>query len=282
MGEKLEYHYYGKSDVRVTKVIRRKDRHELVEISVDITLGGDFKDSYVKGDNRKVVATDSIKNTVYVLAKRQRLDSIESFGVALAEHFMKTYPQVNYACAQVRQARWKRINVRGMPHPHAFINGGNERRVCTVTQERGHKVGIGIALEDLLVLKTTDSAFSDFHRDEYTTLQDTDDRIFATQINAWWTYGNQRPDFNKAFDQVRSALIETFATHKSEAVQQTLYAMGQAALRRCKAVSGIKISLPNKHRLLVNLKAFGLENQNEIFVWTDEPFGSIQGFLKRS
>jgi urate oxidase len=195
---------------------------------------------------------------------------------------MKTYRQVNYVRAGIWQARWKRINVRGKPHPHAFINAGNERRVCTVTQERGHQIGVGVALHDLLVLKTTDSAFSDFVRDEYTTLQDTDDRIFATQINAWWAYGARRPDFNMAFDQVRSALIETFATHKSDAVQQTLYAMGQAALRRCKAVTDIRISLPNKHRLLVNLKPFGVENRNEVFVWTDEPFGSIQGYLKRS
>ena len=280
MGEKLTHNCYGKSDVRVTKVIRQRTRHELIEMSVYVELRGDFKASYLRGDNRKVVATDSMKNTVYVFAKRDPVKSIESFGLALADHFKQTYPQVTCASVRVHQSSWKRINVRGKPHPVAFISGGTELRTCTAVCDERQSVAGGLC--DLLVLKTTDSGFRDFVRDEFTTLPDTDDRIFATKIDAWWFYGQAKVDFNAAHRTIREALLETFATHKSDSVQQTLYAMGQAALRRCKAISDISITLPNKHRLLVNLQPFGLENKNEIFVWTDEPYGSIFGHVKRS
>jgi urate oxidase len=137
-------------------------------------------------------------------------------------------------------------------------------------------------LTDLLVLKTTDSAFRDFVRDDFTTLRDTDDRIFATSVSATWPYARLGVDYNSAFSAIRSAMLETFATHRSLSVQQTLYAMGNAALKRTKAIRSIWIRMPNKHRLLVDLEQFHLSNDNEIFVWTDEPFGDISGEIKRS
>ncbi len=279
--ETLTHDFYGKSDVRVTRVIRRGKWHELVEMSVDVELTGDFAASYLAGDNRKIVATDSMKNTVYVLARRHKLDSVESFAMALVDHFVETYEQVSGANVTVRLNNWKRIRVRGKDHPHAFESGGVETRVCSVGREgREHVVSSGIV--GLQVLKTTGSAFSDFVRDESTTLPDTDYRIFATEINAWWTYTRARVDFNKCYDQVRAALVETFATHRSDAGQQTLYAMGQAALRRCRPVHDIGITLPNKHRVLVNLEPFDLPNDNDLFVWTNEPYGNIFGHVQRS
>ena len=279
--EKLTHDFYGKSDVRVTRVIRRGRRHELVEMSVDVELTGDFAASYLDGDNRRVVATDSMKNTVYVLARQHKLDSIESFAATVVDHFVDTYDQVRGANVTVRMNNWKRIRVRGREHPHAFESGGAETRVCSVGREgREHVVSAGVL--GLQVIKTTSSAFADFVRDEYTTLRDADDRIFATEVNAWWTYGKSRTDFNRCYDTIRAALVETFATHQSKAVQQTLYAMAQAALRRCRAAHDIGITLPNKHRLLVNLAPFDLPNDNDLFVWTDEPYGNIFGHVQRS
>lgn len=272
---------YGKSDVRVTRVIRHGRQHELVEMSVDVELRGDFKDTYLIGDNRKIVATDSMKNTVYVFAKNHPLDSIESFAISLADHFTGTYRQVESATVRVRQSSWKRIKVKARPHPHAFISGGNELRTCSAERAGRRRIVSG-GLTNLLVLKTTDSAFRDFVRDGYTTLKDADDRIFATSVTAEWNYTKPNGDFNAAFGTIRSALLETFARHKSLSVQQTLYAMGEAALKRCKAIRDIGIRMPNKHRILVDLKPFGLKNDNDVFVWTDEPYGNIFGYLERS
>ena len=76
--------------------------------------------------------------------------------------------------------------------------------------------------------------------------------------------------------------MNTFAAHTSESVQHTLYAMGEAALAACEGIGEIHLSLPNRHHLLVDLKPFGLDNPNEIFVATDQPFGLIEATVTRS
>jgi urate oxidase len=130
------------------------------------------------------------------------------------------------------------------------------------------------------VLKTTDSAFAGFPRDRFTTLPDTNDRILATSVTASWRYRSAAADFS-ARDRVRAALLDTFAAHDSRSVQHTLYAMGEAALAACADLLEITLSLPNRHHLLVDLKPFGLDNPNEIFVATDQPYGLIEATIRR-
>jgi len=283
---KLTLNHYGKSNVRLTKVTRRADRHELTELSVDITLTGDFERSYTHGDNSSVVATDSMKNTVYVLAKSHPLDSPESFAHHLAQHFVKTYAQVKGAEVNIEQSAWRRIDVAGRPHPTAFESAGAELRLALAYV--GHRemppapLLLQGGLAKLLVLKTTDSAFTGFVRDAYTTLPETRDRILATEVSAMWTYDNDRKaDYNAAFAAIRTALLETFARHKSDAVQRTLYDMGVAALAAEPSISGIHLHMPNKHRVPFNLKPFGIEFENDIFVTTSEPSGEISAFIER-
>jgi len=275
----LTHDSYGKSGIRLTKVTRHADRHDLRELTVDIELEGDFAASYTDGDNASLVATDTMKNTVYALARSHPMESPEAFGLALAAHFVDGNAHVASATVHLAEQAWARIPVDGAPHPTAFVAGSREQRVCTVLHAReGTEVVAG--LEDLLVLKTTDSAFTGFLRDAYTTLPDTDDRILATSVTAYWTYAGGEHDWNACFDAVRTAMLDVFARHHSLAVQQTLHLMGTAALDACPAVTEITLQLPNSHRLLVNLSPFGLDNPNVVFV-TDEPFGLISGTLTR-
>jgi urate oxidase len=278
----LTHNSYGKSLVRLTKVIHRGDVHDLIELSANIALEGDFAAAYESGDNRKVIATDSMKNTVYVLAREKSFDSIEEFAVLLARHLAQTYPQVARAIVELEQTLWQRINVDGKPHQHSFVAGGSDRRTCkAIVVKPIDKVELTGGIAGLLVLKTTASEFSAFVRDRYTTLPDTTDRIFATSVDAVWPYTQDTGDFNSAYDAIRQSLLETFATHHSLGVQQTLLAMGEAALAACAAIKSIELTMPNKHRLLANLKPFGLENRNEVFVPTDEPHGLISGTVER-
>jgi urate oxidase len=76
-------------------------------------------------------------------------------------------------------------------------------------------------------------------------------------------------------------LLEVFAEHKSLGVQHTLYDMGKAVLESHAAVAEIELTMPNRHRLLVNLTPFGRTNENRIFVTTDEPSGVIAARLRR-
>jgi urate oxidase len=280
MSAVLTHNAYGKSQVRLTKVARHADRHEFKDWCIAIQLEGDFDASYVQGDNSRIIATDTMKNTVYALAKKHALTNLESFGQVLAGHFLEHCAHVSMATIHLEEQPWQRLAIDGREHPYAFVGGGSEKRTSTVTHSR-QGVHVESGLEDLVLLKTTDSAFAGFIRDEYTTLPETNDRIFATVVSVRWLFGQTAADWDGCHRQLRQALLKVFAEHKSISVQQTLYAMGAAALEACREIEQIRLRMPNKHRLLVNLQPFGLENKNEIFVATEEPYGDISGTLRR-
>jgi urate oxidase len=280
----LTSHSYGKSMVRLTRVTRSTDRHEIRELTADVHLEGAFDDSYASGDNRRIVATDTMKNVIYALAHGRPAEAIEDFAAAIAGHFVESHEHVDAATVRLEEYPWRRITVGAVESPHAFVGGDGASRVTTVRRDRnGLRFESGVV--DLQVLKTAGSGFAGFLRDEYTTLPETTDRIFATEVQARWTYESRAwasIDWDDAHQRVRTALLETFATHDSLSVQHTLHAMGEAALAACATVEEITLTMPNKHRILVDLERFGRSNVNEIFVAADEPFGVITGTLRRA
>jgi urate oxidase len=285
MPANLTHNAYGKNLVRLTKVVRSGARHDLFEITADIRLEGDFDDAYLHGDNRKVIATDSMKNTVYVLAKEQSFDSIEQFALILVRHFLDTYAQVEKATAELTQSSWQRIELDGQPQDHAFTSAGPQRRYAlAVLSASATEPQITGGMRDLLVLKTTASEWHDFVDDRYTTLKDTHDRILATKIDADWVYHSPAVavDFPACCRAIDDTILRTFATHYSLGVQQTLMAMGEAALAACNDIDSIHFELPNMHRIPFNLEPFGLKFENDIFIATDEPHGLITGTIARS
>jgi urate oxidase len=274
----LSWNRYGKSRVRLVKLKRQHDPHEIVDLTIDIQLEGAFDAVYVDGDNGPCLATDTMKNTVYAMARQDPIEHVEAFALRLAAHFTGK-PAVARARISAIEHRWDRLPAGGRPHPHAFVQPGGEQWTTMVTCDAaGSQIVSG--LTNLVVLKTTDSAFAGFPRDEFTTLPDAEDRILATSVTAAWTYRTGATDFT-ARHRVRQALVETFAAHMSRSVQHTLYAMGEAALAACADVVDITLTLPNRHHLLVDLKPFGLDNPNEIFVATDQPFGLIEATVRR-
>jgi urate oxidase len=280
VGVRLARQVYGKSSVRLTKVTRGADRHDLIELVIDISLEGDFAESYLAGDNRRVIPTDTMKNTVYAFAADHPLADPESFVLTLAAHFLDRFSHVAAATITAKQAPWQRIESAGARHRHSFIGAGPERRTCIVRQSR-ERLTVQSGLSGLPLLKTTDSAFRNFIRDKFTTLSDADDRIFAGTLDADWMYSASDIDWNSAFAQARAAMIGVFTDHKSLAVQQTLFAMGTAALETCPEIERIELSMSNEHRVPVNLEPFGRANRNEVFVTTTEPFGLIRAVLER-
>ena len=282
MPASLRHNSYGKSRVRLTKVVRTGARHDLFEISADIQLEGDFAPAYTAGDNRAVIATDSIENTVYVLAKENAFDSVEQFALILASHFPNTYPQATKATVELTQSTWQRIAIDGKPHDHAFTSAGPQLRYARAVMIRGAtQPTLTGGVRDLLVLKTTASEWRDFVDDRYRTLKDARDRILATKIDADWTYNTASADFSAAAAAIDNAILTTFATRHSLGVQQTLLDMGEAALAASPVIDSISFALPNQHRIPFNLDPFGLKFENDIFVATDEPYGLITGTIER-
>ncbi len=280
----LLHHTYGKSAVRLTTVHRHDDgRHDLAELSVDIELEGDFGRSYTHGDNSRIVATDTMKNTVYALARQHVIVDVEAFAQTVARHFLDSTDAVTAATVSIRQAGWARLSDEsGAPHPHAFVSTGAERRTAQVRADRDGTVTVHGGLDDLVVLKTARSGFTGFQRDRYTSLKETTDRIMATSVTAVWRYTAVPADPTAAHDAIRRAMLTAFAGHDSLAVQQTLLVMAQATLDACAEVAEITMTLPNQHRLLVDLSPFSLDNPNAVFVATSEPYGMITATVGRN
>lgn len=277
---KLTHNQYGKARVRVMKITRIGKRHSLRELEVSVSLQGKFDAAYVKRDNRLVVATDSMKNTINVLTKQRLGKENEPFGILLGEHFLKTYAHVQRVEIGMREYVWEPIAIKGKPHEHSFQERSKARPVAKIISTRkGCEIESGI--EDLLILKTTASGFENFLRDQFTTLPETDDRIFATKLKATWTYKQKLQSFSTKNQKILEAMLKVFAKNYSPSVQATLYQMGEAALNAVREISKINIVMPNIHCLLINLKPFGMENKNEVFVPTEEPHGLIEGTIAR-
>ena len=271
---------YGKNAVNLTKIIRNPDHHELKQVSINISLQGDFETAHKAGDNTKILPTDTMKNTVYVLAKENFTSSIEDFGIFLAHHFKQNNPQVSQVKIEITEHLWSRIITEGIAHKHSFISNGNEKHTATILLN-SNETRVTAGIKDLLILKTTDSAFKDYIRDQYTTLKETDDRILSTQCQVNWEYDSWQLNFTELYNTIRTTMLMTFANHKSLSVQHTLYAMGEKVLQGNDPVKKISFIMPNKHHLLFNLEQFGIENNNEVFIATDEPYGYITGTVTR-
>ena len=280
MSIRLAQNDYGKSRVRLLRVTRGNDKHEIKEFTLAIRLEGDFETAHTKGDNSNILPTDTMKNTVYALARQNPVDAAETFCGVLIGHFLAGNPQIERVHVHAVEHLWARIARDGKPDAHAFVRAGEEKRTALVTGTRS-KTSIQAGVKNLIALKTTKSAFEGFIRDRYTTLKEDRNRILATAIRADWLYDSAKIDFNATWESVRRTLLETFAAHDSLSLQHTLYAMGKAVLEQFNAIREIRLSLPNKHYNLVDLSPFTMTNPGDVFLPTDEPHGLIEATLRR-
>lgn len=275
---KLTFHTYGKTRVRLLQVLRDYDKHEIVEVEVTVLLEGHLAESFTAGDNSRVLPTDTIKNTVYVLARERPIKSIEAFAGQLGHHFLDRLHHIRTVRVEIEQTPWARI----AEHGGAFVQSARERRTSRVEIER-ESVRIVSGLRDLQILKTSKSAFAGYLKDEFTTLPETQDRLLGTVLDADWTFarGTNDLDFNQLHCAIRAMLLDVFAQHESLSVQHTLYAMAEQVLKAFDPLEEIHLKMPNKHCLLFDLARFGLDNPNQVFVPTDEPSGLIEARVSR-
>ena len=271
---------YGKSRIRLVQVSRRGTRHTVTDLTVAIRFDGDYGPSYSDGDNRDVLPTDTMKNTVYALAAREPIVEPEGLGLALGRHFLERNPKLRSVRVDLTDHAWRPIAIGGRDHGQAFMRRGPDTRTATVQCQRD-KAMVGAGINDLVIMKTARSAFTGFLEDDLTTLRETSDRLFVTSLTATWHYHDEDVAYGTTFATVQQTLLETFAEHDSRSVQHTLYAMGQAVLDATDEVTAIRLVMPNRHHLPVDLTPFGLENRNEIFVATEEPYGLIEATLAR-
>jgi urate oxidase len=259
---------------------RDSPRHEIRDVTVTTALRGDFTDAHLRGDQSRVLPTDTQKNTCYAYAKEKGLREIEDYALTLARHFVVDGDPRPGHGLDVDEHTWERVPVDGRGHDHTWVRRESEIRTTVVeVSAEGERVVSG--LRDLVLLKSTGSEFAGFLTDPYTTLQETHDRIMSTSLVAEWAYAGTDVDWDKSWADVRRILLERFATVHSLALQQTLWEMGKAVLEAHPEVTEISLSAPNKHHFVVDLAPFGLSNDNEVFYAADRPYGLIQATVTR-
>jgi urate oxidase len=279
MGIVLGPNRYGKAGNHLFKVIRDSDRHEVRDYRVDVALVGDYDAVHTEGDNTGAMATDTMRNTVYAVAKQHAFDSPEEYGLRLVDYLL-TQPRVREARVSVVEQRWDRIVAGGRPHEHAFTKAAGGKHTAVVSGE-GDRRTVTAGIDDLHVLKTTNSGWAGFLEGGYRTLKDTDDRILATSITATWDYREHLGDYGATWEGVHEQVGRTFTDHFSPSVQHTIWRMGQAILDRFGEIERISFVLPNKHHILYDLAPFGLDNDREIYWVTVEPYGRIEATVER-
>ncbi len=267
MPARLGDNQYGKAEIRLMKVDRDQPRHVLHDLTVSIALAGEMDEVHLVGDNSTVLPTDTQKNTVYAFAREHGVGQVEDFAALLARHFVDTQEAVHRASVSVEEHAWERLG------DHSFAGTGRETRTTGVTHDAdGTRVWSG--LRDLVLLNSTDSAFEGFAKDRYTTLPETDDRILCTSVDARWRCAEQPADWQASYDAARSALLAAFAETYSRSLQHALYEMGARVVAT--GIDEVRLRLPNRHHLLVDLAPFDLDNPNEVFHVDDRPYGLIE------
>jgi urate oxidase len=251
--------------------------HRVRDLTIAIALEGDFAASYREGDNSGVIATDTMKNTAYALAAEHLTGAIETYATALGRHFLED-SQVSTVTVSIEEFAWRPIGSA----PDAFTRDRTSTRTCVVASTRGG-ITVDAGIADLVVMKTSKSAFSGFPRDEYTTLAETEDRLLATKVSAVWRYvDGLSVDYDASFEAVSQTLLDVFAEHFSVSVQASIWIIGQAIVERHPEVAEITMTLPNLHHWLADIERFGIPNDRQVYVSTTEPHGLIEATVRRS
>ncbi len=293
----LGQNQYGKAENRVVRITRDGATHHIKDLNVSVALSGDMTDVHYSGSNANVLPTDTAKNTVFAFAKEHGIESAEQFALHLARHFVTSQEAIHRARIRIEEYAWERIGLPGpeaaaangaartVPAPHSFVRKGQETRTTQVTFD-GERWEVVSGLRDLVVLNSTDSEFWGYTKDKYTTLKEAYDRILATRVTGCWRFGwsggdQPVPSWNESYDAVRRHLLEAFAQTYSLSLQQTLYQMGARIIEHRSEIDEVRFSLPNQHHFSVDLEPFGLENENEVYLAADRPYGLIEGTVLR-
>jgi urate oxidase len=266
---------YGKGRVRIMRIHRDGDKQDVSQLSIKAMLEGDFGRAYTDADNSTSTSTDTIKNIVNVVARENTALSTEEFCQVLAKRYLDLYPQASSVSITAHETKWARLAVDGELHPHAFLLDSNGKPTVEIHATRDGTV-MSSGLDGFTFMKSTQSGWENYYTDKYSTIQPTNDRICATSMLASWTWSGKPASYPATNKKILDTLLKEFATTYSPSVQNSLYRMGEKVLAAVPEISEISMACPNIHYILMNLSAFGLDNNNDVFLPTDEPHGQIE------
>ena len=267
---------YGKGRVRVMRIHRDGDRHEVSQLNVMAMMEGDFARAYTHADNTTSVSTDTIKNVVNIVARENTGLCTEDFCEVLAKKYLDSYSQIASVSLTVHETKWSRLSFGGKPHPHSFVLDSNGKPTVELIMLRGGATTMASGVDGFTFMKSTQSGWENYVKDPYTTIKETQDRMCATSMVASWKWSTKPKNYPATNAKILDTILEVFGTTYSASVQDSLYRMGEAALAAVPEISEISMACPNMHFIPMNLSAFGLDNNNDVFLPTDEPHGQIE------
>ena len=272
---------YGKTRVVFFRLAKRSAPPFAASVTIDV-FGERFAAAYTEGDNREVVATDTMKNFVYATAADFDGRSLESYVMYLGRRLLDTYPQM------------ERIRVTAQEVPVDPAHGDSD---VVFRMTRGDVVmshadferstgeitvsDVRSGLEGMRLLKTTGSSFEQFARDRYTSLPELTDRPLTIRMDEHWRYGDVR-DVTEGkghvpAEDVRRSIERTFQDLNSRSIQQLVHVMATTLLADFPSLSEIEFAAENHTPDVV------AEGKGDVRVFAEprQTFGKIGLVLRR-
>lgn len=266
----LSSHSYGAAQVRLLRVVRRGDRHDVRDLTVGVTVEGEIGDAFTRGDNELLLPADTLRNTVNVTARDETLAEIEQLGIALARRFMSEQPQFSRVRIELAEQPWTRLPIGGRAQGRAFAAATSERRTASVTSN-GTATAVNAGIRDFAILKTSGAAFEGYLADQFTTLEAEADRLLAVTADVTWSYLDGDVAFGPVFQGVRQLLVEAFVQQPSRSAEHTAHAMAEIVLETYADVGDVTVRLRQRALPLIDLSPFNLDNPHVLFRPEDAP-----------
>jgi len=268
---------YGKADVKVYRTYGTPLRgvtpipespfagrdNTLMAAELEVAVHGNaFLDAYTRGDNRRVVATDTMKNFIHAASLASTAATLEGWLHEVGSAFLATYPDMERLTMSGRE----------LPFPAAlvpaddgdgfaasevlFARDRNDRSTASLELERGDS-GIRIGAHacgrtDLQLIKITGSSFADFARDEHTTLPERPDRPLYIWCDTGWRYARAEdalgadPARYVAGEQVADLAGAVFHEFVSLSIQHLVNEIGNRMLERWPQLAEVSFEATNR------------------------------------
>ena len=213
-------------------------------VSIDV-FGDNFLPAYTEGDNREVVATDTMKNFVYAMALEYPGATHEGFAAFLGRRLLTTYPQM----------QWLRLFLEEIPFavhsPKLLSPLSDDYGTVELEVGRDRLRGLRCGRRNLRLVKLTGSAFRDFPRDAYTTLPEVHDRPLFIYLDVHWRYRRMEDGVSDggariASEAVRAAVIAIFDDFVSMSIQHLVYEMGTRLLEQFAGMAEVGFEAQNR------------------------------------
>jgi urate oxidase len=255
--------------------------------SVDIDVFGKrFLAAYTEGDNREVIATDTMKNFVYAMAAEYRGSTLLGLCAFLSRRFIETYPVMEALRVSAREVPLDAAAGERGPSNVLFRSTRTDRAVAEVAVNavdgRREVTAARSGWEGMVLVKTTGSSFATFARDDYTTLPEQSDRPLTIKLSVYWRYSDLKDGVAEGAGflgprAVRDEVERIFHEFNSRSIQHLVHEIGARLFAAHAQLAEIEFVAENHTPDHVRDGAGGVR----VFAEPRTTFGKIGLVLKR-